>query len=64
VTHSERSDVCLLRSGPECLHYGPSGPWGWTIRRCQNAIGQGLCVFGGFYYGLSDDLAHTVLTPR
>jgi hypothetical protein len=26
------SEVCSLRIGPVCLYYGPSGPWGRTIR--------------------------------
>jgi hypothetical protein len=30
--HAVGSEACLLRTGPVLLYYGPSGPWGRTVR--------------------------------
>jgi hypothetical protein len=43
---------------------GPSDQGRWTVRKCQNGFGHGLCVFGHLYYGPSEALAWIVLTPR
>jgi hypothetical protein len=52
VIHPERSEVCSVRCGSNCLHRKPSRPFGWTIRspdqRGSKFVEVPVCLCGPF----------------